>query len=321
MANKFLHSIVLTNGSVQGVVFDYLVEADLPHTFQQSVGFGSNGAPNDASLLASGQFTTAISLEQTFTDMTNPHEVAGQVVQVLFNPSGTVNASGIGLDVRGRSTGTQAFPYLETMYVEMDHYGTGTAASLGAVDFVVRNVGNGNVTALYSVAISAYNDGTGTVGTMNSLKLYAQGSAGGTTTNVPILEILSYARNGSATTALDGLLVHNQNDGVVIGNNIRSLGTTSKNLFEGSVQAGSLLIKSGANAKIGTGTLSGGTTTISTTAVTASSLIFLGDQGGGVLANIGSLSVGTVTPGTSFVVNSSNALDSSKFAWLIIEPA
>jgi hypothetical protein len=80
-------------------------------------------------------------------------------------------------------------------------------------------------------------------------------------------------------------------------------------------------IKTGANCKMGSGTLVAGTATISTTAVTASSKIFVTDAGGGVLANIGSLSVGTIVANTSFVVNSSNALDTSNFNWLIIEPA
>lgn len=77
-----------------------------------------------------------------------------------------------------------------------------------------------------------------------------------------------------------------------------------------------LTIGTGSNASIGTGTLSAGTATISTTAVTASSLVFLTDTSNG--ANIGTLSVGTITAGTSFVVNSSNALDASTFNWWIV---
>lgn len=72
----------------------------------------------------------------------------------------------------------------------------------------------------------------------------------------------------------------------------------------------------GAGAQVGTGTLSSGTVTISTTAVTASSLVFLTDTANG--ANIGILSVGTKTAGTSFVVNSSNVLDAGTFNWFII---
>ena len=80
-------------------------------------------------------------------------------------------------------------------------------------------------------------------------------------------------------------------------------------------------LKEGSNAKMGTGILVGGTATISTTAVATTSRIFLTDTGGGVFANIGSLSVGTVTSATSFIVNSSNVLDTSNFNWIIFDPA
>lgn len=74
----------------------------------------------------------------------------------------------------------------------------------------------------------------------------------------------------------------------------------------------------GTNACAGTGTLSSGTVTISTTCTPSTYQgIFISDGGGGVLANIGALSVGTVTAATSFVVNSANALDSSNFSWEI----
>jgi hypothetical protein len=115
---------------------------------------------------------------------------------------------------------------------------------------------------------------------------------------------------------------------LTVANGTVSLGSSS-NAF-GSIYGGQIAAKitgtgfsvaTGANCKMGTGTLVSGKATISTTAVTSSSFIFLSDAGGGVLANIGSLSVGTVTAGTSFVVNSTNALDSSNFAWIIFEPA
>lgn len=76
-------------------------------------------------------------------------------------------------------------------------------------------------------------------------------------------------------------------------------------------------IKGGSNAKIGTGTLVAGAATISTTAVTANSRIFLTDTGGGV--NIGAIYVSTITAGTSFVVTSLNVLDTSSFNWWIVE--
>ena len=75
-------------------------------------------------------------------------------------------------------------------------------------------------------------------------------------------------------------------------------------------------IATGSNASVGTATLVGGTVTVNTTAVTASSKIFLTyDLFGGIP---GSLEVGTITAGTSFVINSSSTLDTSDVNWWII---
>lgn len=76
-------------------------------------------------------------------------------------------------------------------------------------------------------------------------------------------------------------------------------------------------ILTGSNASAGTGTLTGGTVTISTTAVTANSLIFLTDATAS-LTNVGPLSVTAKSAGTSFTVQSTNVLDTSTFNWIII---
>ncbi len=76
-----------------------------------------------------------------------------------------------------------------------------------------------------------------------------------------------------------------------------------------------LKITTGSNASIGTGTLSGGTVIINTTAVTASSLIFIQYTS---CSNCGSTYIGTITAGTSFVVNSTNGSDASTFNWWIV---
>lgn len=78
-----------------------------------------------------------------------------------------------------------------------------------------------------------------------------------------------------------------------------------------------LNITTGSNASAGTGTLVAGTATISTTAVTASSLIFLTDTASSI-TNVGTLTISAKTAGTSFVVTSTLALDTSTFNWLII---
>jgi hypothetical protein len=81
-----------------------------------------------------------------------------------------------------------------------------------------------------------------------------------------------------------------------------------------------LRVAEGANAKMGTGTLNGATeVTISTTAVTASSRIFLSIQApGGTPA--GAIYVSSRIAGTSFGVKGV-ALDTSTFAWMIVEPS
>ena len=76
-----------------------------------------------------------------------------------------------------------------------------------------------------------------------------------------------------------------------------------------------LNIATGTNASVGTGTLSSGTVTINTTAVTASSIIQLQLTS---CSSCGTIYVGTVTAGTSFVVTSTNGSDASTFNYIII---
>ncbi|HLF15635.1 MAG TPA: hypothetical protein VI932_12180, partial [Bacteroidota bacterium] len=80
-----------------------------------------------------------------------------------------------------------------------------------------------------------------------------------------------------------------------------------------------LNVKEGANARMGTATLAGGIATVSTTAVTATSRIFVLSQTDG--GTPGFLRVTTITAATSFVITSSNALDTSTVAWIIFDPS
>jgi hypothetical protein len=79
-------------------------------------------------------------------------------------------------------------------------------------------------------------------------------------------------------------------------------------------------VKEGTNATMGTATLSGGTIVVNTTKVTANSRIFL-SVNGGTLTNVGAPYVSARTGGTSFTISSTNVIDSSNVAWIIIEPA
>jgi hypothetical protein len=80
-----------------------------------------------------------------------------------------------------------------------------------------------------------------------------------------------------------------------------------------------LQVKEGSNAKMGVSTLAAGTVTVNTTAVTATSRIFLSHQTAG--GTVGHVAVTARTAGTSFTVTSSSGSDTSQVAWLIVEPA
>lgn len=79
-----------------------------------------------------------------------------------------------------------------------------------------------------------------------------------------------------------------------------------------------LRVRDGANNRQGLATLTGGTVTVSNTAVTANSRLYLTRQPGGS-GTAGALGVTTITPGTSFVITSTSGTDAGIVAWLIVE--
>jgi len=91
---------------------------------------------------------------------------------------------------------------------------------------------------------------------------------------------------------------------------------STKGNLEMTVAGGKLNIATGSNASAGVATLSGGSLTVSTTAVKANSLIFLTRQKS--VGTVGDLTIGTVTAGTSFVIQSGSSGDDSEVAWLVI---
>lgn len=78
------------------------------------------------------------------------------------------------------------------------------------------------------------------------------------------------------------------------------------------------------NGKVNMGTvkLSSGVGTVTSTAVTAVSRIFLAsNQMGGGTSTMGYLFIATRTAGTQFVIQSSTTQDTSIATWLLFEPA
>lgn len=79
-----------------------------------------------------------------------------------------------------------------------------------------------------------------------------------------------------------------------------------------------LIIATGSNASVGTATLSSGTITVNTTAVTANSIIFISrNTPGGTLGNL-SVPSASITAGTSFVINSDSGSETSTVNWWIV---
>lgn len=156
------------------------------------------------------------------------------------------------------------------------------------------------------------------VGATNSV---LQGSTGAdpsftTTPTVATLTTTGLLTGGTGVTATTGALTASNGNLV--------LGTAGNKIISTSVGSGT---SAGANS-FGTVTLTTGTATVSTTAVTASSIIMLTRQSPGATgANpLGMLSVGTIVAGTSFVINALTTANSttnvstdvSVIGWMII---
>jgi len=80
-------------------------------------------------------------------------------------------------------------------------------------------------------------------------------------------------------------------------------------------------VAEGTNAKMGVATLVTGTKVVATTAVTATSRIFLTTQSLGTVTVPSALAVSARTAATSFTILASDGTDTSVVAWMIVEPA
>lgn len=114
----------------------------------------------------------------------------------------------------------------------------------------------------------------------------------------------------------NGPLQLGQNSNAYYGSSTFVTGAT---VTSGGMTIKSVAINEGSNTTMGTGTLVAGTVVISTTKVTANSRIFLTTQVPG--GTPGALYVSARTASTDFTVTSTSVLDTSTFAWWIVEPA
>lgn len=169
--------------------------------------------------------------------------------------------------------------------------GAGAAGLGGALDYYIRNASSSDV-----LANRITSEWTTATGGAEVSQLTISGINGGS-----LSELVWLDGDGKLGIGLDPTT-----DKLEVAGNV-SL-TTAGN---------KLKIATGANASVGTSAaMTAGSITISTTAVTANSQIFLTHATLGGTQGI--LSVGTITAGTSFVINSSNAADTGTVNWLII---
>ncbi len=91
-------------------------------------------------------------------------------------------------------------------------------------------------------------------------------------------------------------------------------------VVEDEITADGLNIVEGTNARLGVVTLFAGSAAISTTAVSASSRIFLSIQDFNT-GTPGALYVTAITPGLGFSISSTSGTDASDVAWLIVDAA
>jgi hypothetical protein len=192
---------------------------------------------------------------------------------------------------------------------------TGGASSFGGGTFTVASGTNAiNISA--DAAATTVNIGTGaavktvTVGSTNTTSATSiQAGSGGIALTGAVTSANAITVTSGAITATDGNLV---------------FGTAGNKILSTSVGSGA---SAGANS-FGTATLTGGTVTVSTTAVTASSIIILTRQSVGATGanDLGILSVGTIVAATSFVINAWTVTDAttlqaddvSVIGWMII---
>jgi len=187
---------------------------------------------------------------------------------------------------------------------------TRTLTAATATDSVAGFMSAADHTSLTADTAARHN--AVTIGTANGLSLATQ--------------VLSLA---AATNSVPGALTaadHTTYSGYAA--TIATLAPLASPVFTGNVNVstGNLLIstlgkglqvKTGTNSKIGTVTLVGGTATVANTSVTANSLIFLTEQTTG--GTVGFTRISAKTVGTSFTITSSNPLDTSVVAWMIVE--
>jgi len=151
--------------------------------------------------------------------------------------------------------------------------------------------------------------GTGTTSPAAKIQVVGNGATSGTYGLI--------VTNSGAATATASLVVRDDSR-VGIGTNAPTEALDVTGNIKMNTAGNKLKIATGTNASIGTATLVAGTVTVSTTAAVTGSKIFVTCNTPGGTQGFLSVPDASITNGTSFIINSSNAADTSTVNWWII---
>lgn len=271
------------------------------------------GALNGEEFIINGSGSTSQTLIGRFTQLGSGYSGAGSNIAALFQNL----SAGTGTGGAGTSVNVSYRP-VGNVGIQARTEQTTTGNNTGSVNLA----GGGNV------SIGSWNAATATKNNATNVGLVAFGRNAGTTP-IQVGGYFALADYGSSmpTFVSAALIADNgpqadpiflaRDNGTAVftiadGGNVSTTGNVSL-----AAAGNKINITTGSNASIGvSGAMTAGTITISTTAVTASSNIFLTHATLGGTQGI--LSVGAITAGTSFVINSSNASDTGTVNWWII---
>lgn len=246
--------------------------------------------------------TTAGSGEITFS-LIGPYTPASYTAHSVLLGEGTASIGTVGPDATSGialiSQGSSSDPIFGTVTVPGG--GTGATTLTGVLIGNGTSAVTGNAVTQYAVLVG------GASNAITSIADVATGQAlmsGGVSANPAFTGSPSFSGSVTAATTITATL--------------GAITATNGNLVLGTA-GNKLSIATGSNASIGTSAaMTAGSITISTTAVTASSKIFLSANTPGGTAGILSAPTASIVANTSFVINSSSSLDTSTVNWWIV---
>ena len=302
-----------STGSAAAPTFRSLVSADIPSLTGGQVGITGLSATGTASS------TTYLRGDNTWaTPSTGITTISSPGSTLLYTVSGTSVTSDVNLAQPNSWTGTQT--------INKTSIGAGTTDALLLENTTPASLGAPQNSSTLHWLGNSYNSTTSTSQTGEFFAKIVSVSSG--TPSVSLL--FSSSLNGAAASSV--LTLNSTGSTIASGLTCSSnLTVTGSTTFNGNVTYSlgkTISIGTGTNAIAGTATLSSGTVTISTTRVTASSIIWVQYQSGQALSlgagAISTLRVSAQTAGTSFVIvgdttaGVTNITDNSPVQWWIV---